>query len=344
MKKTLIVTGGAGFIGSQFLRTALAAGYRVVCYDALTYAGHLGNIADLQSLSDFNFVQGNICDSESVWNALSKFQPEGIIHFAAESHVDNSISSPRAFLDTNILGTFTLLESWRKYVKEASPDTGRKRFLHVSTDEVFGALGSTGRFSENTAYAPNSPYSASKAGSDHIARAWHHTYGLDIVITNCSNNYGPRQFPEKLIPRMILNGLRGLPLPVYGTGENIRDWIHVEDHCDGVLAAYEKGRSGESYCLGGNSERRNLHVVEEICRQLDKLSPRPDGHSYGKQIEFVEDRLGHDFRYAIDDAKASEELLFRRRHSSFEEGLNATIRWYLDNPQWLKSIEEQRRA
>lgn len=335
MNRSLLVTGGAGFIGSQFVRVALEQGYDVINLDALTYAGHLANVEDIKN-PGHRFVKGDIRDTSLVTQLLNEFRPTGIIHFAAESHVDNSILGPQVFLETNVMGTFSLLQASRDFVKGGATAF---RFLHVSTDEVFGELGPTGKFSETTSYSPNSPYSASKAASDHIVRAWHHTYGLDTIITNCSNNYGPRQFPEKLIPRMILNAIAGKSLPVYGKGENIRDWIHVEDHARGVLAAFEKGRAGETYCLGGNSERKNIDVVKAICAALDKAKPRADGKSYQEQIEFVTDRLGHDFRYAIDDTKAQRELGFQRKFKVFEEGLEATISWYLQSSAWQKALE-----
>jgi len=341
----LLVTGGAGFIGSNFLEMALAKGYRITMLDALTYAGHRANFSQLLKEKEFSFVQGRIEDGALVRKLFAENQFDGVIHFAAESHVDNSITGPRQFLVTNIMGTFELLEGARQYWNSLS-DAKKKqfRFLHVSTDEVFGSLGETGKFHEETAYAPNSPYSASKAGSDHLARAWFHTYGLPTVITNCSNNYGPRQFPEKLIPRMITQALREEPLPVYGKGANIRDWIHVHDHCAGVLLAFEKGKAGESYCFGGNSERTNLDVVTKICGFLDQLSPRKSGQAHSQGIRFVEDRLGHDFRYAIDDSKAIRELGFRRQYSQFEDGLEQTVGWYLKNHQWLQDIKDKKGA
>lgn len=338
MSNSLIVTGGAGFIGSQFIRIALEHGYQVINYDALTYAGHLANLAEVIDHPEYRFIHADIRDAVAIREAFHAHKPIGLVHFAAESHVDNSIHGPQIFLETNIMGTFTLLQASRDYAKVGPRDF---RFLHVSTDEVFGALGQTGKFSESTPYSPNSPYSSSKASSDHIVRAWNHTYDLNTVITNCSNNYGPRQFPEKLIPRIIINAISGHPLPIYGKGENIRDWIHVEDHARGVLAAFEKGGRGETYCLGGNSERRNIDVVNAICATLDKLCPRNDGQSYKLQIEFVSDRAGHDFRYAIDDTKASREIGFTRKYSKFEEGLEATIRWYLEATDWRKAIQKR---
>ncbi len=338
----LLVTGGAGFIGSNFLEIALAKGYRISMLDALTYAGHRANFANLLSSQDFKFIHGRIENGELVQKLFAENEFDGVIHFAAESHVDNSITGPRQFLLTNIMGTFELLEGARGYWAKLPTERKSKfRFLHVSTDEVFGSLGDTGKFSEETAYAPNSPYSSSKAGSDHLVRAWHHTYGLPTIITNCSNNYGPRQFPEKLIPRMITQALKEEPLPVYGRGANIRDWIHVQDHCAGVLLAFEKGRVGESYCFGGNSERNNLDVVTKICGILDRMAPRKGGQAHAQGIRFVEDRLGHDFRYAIDDQKAERELGFKRQYRQFEDGLEQTIGWYLDNHAWIEAVKEK---
>jgi dTDP-glucose 4,6-dehydratase len=264
--KTIMVTGAAGFIGSAFVRQALEKKYRVAVVDALTYAGHIENIEELIDGDSLSFEKVNLLDFSELQKLFQKYAFSGVVHFAAESHVDNSISGPKAFIETNILGTFHLLEAARGYWNSLAGDAKKSfRFLHVSTDEVFGALGATGRFSETTAYAPNSPYSASKAGSDHLVRAWYHTYGLPTLITNCSNNYGPRQFPEKLIPRMIQCALKGEPLPVYGNGANVRDWIHVEDHSAGVMLAFEKAKPGSNYCFGGNSERNNLDVVKSIC-------------------------------------------------------------------------------
>lgn len=339
LKKTLIVTGAAGFIGSQFIRILDKNRYDVVIVDALTYAGRLINI-ESELNQNCVFEKGLIQDEKFVSNLFLKYQPDGIINFAAESHVDNSILGPKIFIETNILGTFTLLECARKFTSDIPENERDKfRFLHVSTDEVFGELDKLdSKFNETTNYAPNSPYSASKAASDLLARAWNKTYSLPVIITNCSNNYGPRQFPEKLIPRIIVSALAGKELPVYGLGENIRDWIHVEDHCRGVLLAYENGIVGQSYCFGGNSERRNIDVVNSICKQLDRIKPRKTG-SYLEQIRFVTDRLGHDFRYAIDDSKAIKELNFVRRFNSFEEGLESTIHWYLNNELWLNSIK-----
>ena len=337
--KTIIVTGAAGFIGSNFVEIALNKGYKVIGYDALTYAGHLENIEEFQSNPNFNFIQANILDGATFEKALREHQVNWIAHFAAESHVDKSISGPGAFIETNVNGTFALLTAARAYYESLTGETKSAfRFLHVSTDEVFGTLGPTGKFTESTPYQPNSPYSASKAASDLLVRAWFHTYELPTIITNCSNNYGPKQFPEKLIPHMVFCALQGKALPVYGKGENIRDWIQVKDHAQGVLLALEKGVAGETYCFGGNSERTNLDVVHSICDILDDLKPKSNGESYRKQVAFVTDRPGHDFRYAIDDAKAQNELGFTRKFGKFEDGLRETISWYLSNLDWSKKV------
>lgn len=342
MKKHLLVTGGAGFIGSNFVHLAVAHGYQVTILDALTYAGHEANIRDCIASGKCQLIRGRIEDAEFVNSLFAQNKFSSIVHFAAESHVDNSITGPEAFVQTNVLGTFVLLQAARAmFTKLSDSERVGFRFVHVSTDEVFGSLGENGYFTEDTAYAPNSPYSASKAASDHLARAWFHTYSLPTIITNCSNNYGPRQFPEKLIPRMITLALRGEKLPVYGKGMNVRDWIHVEDHCAGVLLALENGEAGGSYCFGGNSERRNIDVVTKICEHLDKL--RPQESEYSKLISFVEDRLGHDYRYAIDDRKAIRELGFKRQYSSFEDGLLQTMQWYLENDEWLREIEKRKK-
>ncbi len=341
--KHLLVTGAAGFIGSNFAELAKAAGYRLTILDALTYAGHTENLESIIEAGVCDFVQGDIQDSVLLKKIFNEQKFDAVVHFAAESHVDNSISGPAAFLQTNIMGTFQLLEASRSYWNSLTGETKNKfRFLHVSTDEVFGSLGATGKFSETTAYAPNSPYSASKASSDHLVRAWHHTYHLPTIITNCSNNYGPKQFPEKLIPRMITQALKGEHLPVYGKGENVRDWIHVQDHCRGVMLALEKGKPGEEYCLGGNSERSNIDVVKSICKILDK--EKPGVMKYETLIKFVEDRAGHDFRYAIDDSKAQKELGFSRKYPTFEQGLEETIQWYLKNNTWIQSVTKKGKA
>lgn len=339
--KSLIVTGAAGFIGSSFVRIALQQGYKICVVDKLTYAGHTLNLEPLLSEKRIEFIQADIIDSSVITQAFQNFQPSAIINFAAESHVDNSISNPKAFLETNIMGVFNLLQCAREYYKSLSGDRKNNfRFVQVSTDEVYGQLGAEGYFTEQTSYAPNSPYSASKAGGDLLTRAWHHTYGLPTITTNCSNNYGPRQFPEKLIPLMITNALQNKKLPVYGNGLNIRDWIYVDDHSRGVLLALQKGRIGETYCFGGRSERNNLQVVHSICSALDKKVPRSNG-SYSDLIQFVEDRSGHDFRYAIDDSKAQNELGFQREFKNFEDGLQSTVEWYLENSNWIEGIRRR---
>lgn len=345
--RNILITGAAGFIGSTLSRLAQEHG-RCVLFDKLTYAGFLGNIEDLITPEDKSshpntvFIQGDINDLELVYKTLREHKITDIMNLAAESHVDNSISGPAAFIEANIQGTFCLLEATRKYWLELSPsEKSTFRFLHVSTDEVFGELGETGYFTERTPYSPNSPYSASKAASDHLVRAWHHTYGLPTIVTNCSNNYGPRQFPEKLIPRIIDCALQGLPLPVYGKGENIRDWIHVEDHAIGLLLALTRGGPGETYCFGGRAERKNIDVVKAICGALDTLRPRANNKKYAELIQFVTDRLGHDWRYAIDDTKSEGKLQFTRQYKSFEDGLLQTIKWYLDNKSWIEKVKNR---
>lgn len=332
----ILVTGGAGFIGSSFVRASLLAGYQVLVLDALTYAGNLDNLEGVLKSGQCDFEKGSIVDFELLTSVVKKFQPDFFINFAAESHVDNSISGPKVFIDTNILGTFNCLEASRAFYSSLSMEKKKSfRYLQISTDEVFGSLGDVGKFSESSPYQPHSPYSSSKASADHLVRAWFHTYNLPVLITNCSNNYGPRQHPEKLIPHMIQKALREQPLPVYGSGKNVRDWIHVEDHCRGVLMALEKGKPGESYCFGGNSERTNLSVVESICGLLDELRPRKSGKKYQELITFVEDRAGHDWRYAIDDHLAQKKLGFHRQFTDFKTGLRATCEWYLANQKWV---------
>lgn len=338
--KTYLVTGGAGFIGSHFVEKLVRAGERVVVLDLLTYAGHRKNLSELETR--IQFVQGDICDSSLTSEVLNEFKVDSVVNFAAESHVDRSIADAGAFLKTNVMGVYSLLKAsldyWSKLTAERRSEF---LFLQVSTDEVYGALGEDGKFKETTPYAPNSPYSASKASGDHLARAWFHTYGLPTITTNCSNNYGPRQFPEKLIPHMINCALSGKPLPVYGNGKNVRDWIHVLDHCEGVQLALLKGKPGSTYCFGGNSERRNIDVVRAICAELDRQSPRSDGRPHADGIKFVEDRKGHDWRYAIDDSKAVAELGFTRTFESFEQGLADTVKWYLNNQEWIQSVMEK---
>jgi len=327
----LLVTGGAGFIGSNFVLSTIAEeGEPVVNVDKLTYAGSLANLDALRGDARHVFVQGDICDRTLVRELLERHRPRGVVHLAAESHVDRSIEGPAPFVQTNVVGTFALLEEARAYWSGlAEPQRGAFRFLHVSTDEVYGSLGPDDpAFSETTPYAPNSPYSASKAGSDHLARAYHHTYGLPVLITNCSNNYGPRQFPEKLIPLMIQHALAGKPLPVYGDGQNVRDWLFVLDHCAALRTVLAKGRPGEVYNIGGSAEMKNIDLVRMLCALLDDARPRTGG-SYASQISFVTDRPGHDRRYAIDARKIQRELGWRPAES-FESGLRKTVRWYLD--------------
>jgi dTDP-glucose 4,6-dehydratase len=334
MSTTLLVTGGCGFIGSAFVRQRVARGDNVIVLDALTYAGHTENLERVEGPGRFELVRGNICDAALVTQLFGRHGFNAVVNFAAESHVDRSISAPAEFIETNIRGVFVLLSA------ALAHSSGRRdfRFVQVSTDEVYGSLGPEGYFRETTPIAPNSPYSASKAAGDLLVRAWHHTYGLQTITTNCSNNYGPRQYPEKLIPTMIACALAGKPLPVYGDGGNVRDWIHVEDHCRGISLALELGRPGETYCFGGNAERNNLQVVRAICAELDRLAPRRDGQPHAAGITMVTDRPGHDRRYAIDDTRAQSELGFKRAYTDFEHGLAQTVRWYLDNQAWCQAV------
>jgi dTDP-glucose 4,6-dehydratase len=336
---TILVTGAAGFIGSNFVLDWMReVGDPVVSLDKLTYAGNLRNLASLGRDGRHVFVRGDICDRAFVGALLAQHRPRAIVHFAAESHVDRSIHGPADFIQTNVVGTFALLEAVRGHWSGlASAEKDAFRFLHVSTDEVYGSLGpSDPAFAETTSYAPNSPYSASKAGSDHLVRAYHHTYGLPVLTTNCSNNYGPYQFPEKLIPLMVLNALDGKPLPVYGDGSNVRDWLYVGDHCSAIRLALASGRIGETYNIGGAAERKNLDVVKRVCAILDELRPRAAGR-YETLINFVTDRPGHDWRYAMDTRKIEGELGWRPAES-FESGLRKTVEWYLANPEWVASI------
>lgn len=327
--RNLLVTGGAGFIGSEFVAQAADKGYKVIILDALTYAGNRVNLNSINPQSH-TLIVGNITDGALVSRLLREHQIDAIVHFAAESHVDNSISGPAVFINTNIIGSYRLLEAAREYHNSLPEDKKAAfRYVHVSTDEVYGALGKTGHFTEESPLRPNSPYSASKAASDLLSRAWHITYGLPVTVTNCSNNYGPRQYPEKLIPLMIKNATSGKQLPVYGDGSNIRDWIHVSDHCRGVMLALEKGKSGETYCFGGNSEIANIDLVKKICHILDEIIPSRTGKPYQSQIEFVKDRLGHDYRYAIDDSKAKATLGFKQLHA-LDSGLRSTVEWYIN--------------
>jgi dTDP-glucose 4,6-dehydratase len=340
---TILVTGGAGFIGSNFVlewfKDASVAGESVVNLDALTYAGNLENLASLEGNSKHQFVKGDITDAELVRRLIAEHKPRAIIHFAAESHVDRSIHGPGAFVKTNVEGTFVLLEAARAYWQGLEdPEKSAFRFHHVSTDEVYGSLKPTDpAFSETNPYEPNSPYSASKAASDHLVRAWHHTYGLPVVTTNCSNNYGPHHFPEKLIPLMIVNALAGKPLPVYGDGQQIRDWLYVTDHCSAIRAVLAGGRLGETYNIGGWNEKANIDIVRTICALLDELRPDPAG-SYARLITYVKDRPGHDRRYAIDARKIERELGWRPAET-FETGIRKTVEWYLTNADWVARVQ-----
>lgn len=338
--KKILVTGGAGFIGSNFVRYAMAKGAHVINLDKLTYAGNLESLKDCECRPNYSFIQGDICDAALVETVFQQQQPDAVVHFAAESHVDRSIDGPAAFITTNIMGTFTLLEAARK-LWSSFPDAlkARFRFLHVSTDEVYGSLGATGFFTEDTPYAPNSPYSASKASSDHLVRAYFHTYKLPVLTTNCSNNYGPNQFPEKLIPLMILNALEGKALPIYGNGLNVRDWLYVLDHCRAIWTVLGHGKPGETYNIGGNNEKTNISIVEKICDILDEKRPRPDGKSYRTQMTFVKDRPGHDMRYAIDAGRIERELGWKPEET-FETGIIKTVQWYLDNMGWCQRITD----
>jgi dTDP-glucose 4,6-dehydratase len=346
--ETIIITGGAGFIGANFARYVLAhTASRVVVIDKLTYAGNLVTIADLMDDARFSFIEADIADREAMATAFREHRPTALVNFAAESHVDRSIDDPSPFIDTNIQGTFVLLETARRYLATlGEAERTEFRFLHVSTDEVYGSLGPSGLFSETTAYAPNSPYAASKAAADHLVRAYHETYGLPAIVTNCSNNYGPYQFPEKLIPLVTLNAIEGKRLPIYGDGGNVRDWLYVEDHCAGIHLALTRGRTGEKYNIGGAGERTNLQVVDAICAALDELLPaasNPALAAQGKQRyselkTFVADRPGHDRRYAIDATKIRRELGWAPG-VDFEGGIARTVRWYIDNRRWCETVQ-----
>jgi len=339
-KQPILVTGGAGFIGANFVHQWLQAeSAALINLDKLTYAGNLASLQDIESDARYDFVHADIADSQAVSRVLSERKPAAIVNFAAESHVDRSIHGPEDFIQTNVLGTFRLLEAVRAYWSVLPPaDRDSFRFLHVSTDEVYGSLDAEdAAFHEKTAYAPNSPYSASKAASDHLVRAYHHTYGLPVLTTNCSNNYGPYQFPEKLIPLVILNALSGKPLPVYGDGLNVRDWLFVGDHCAAIRAVLGKGRPGETYNIGGNSEKTNIDVVRAICGILDELKPGAAGRRYESLITFVKDRPGHDLRYAINASKINSELGWKPVET-FGSGLRKTVQWYLQNPAWIAGV------
>lgn len=340
MAKTILVTGGCGFIGANFIRLALTGqkDWRVINLDKLTYAGNPENLTEVSHHPGYHFVHGDICDRVLVDQLFTKYAPDTVVHFAAESHVDRSIVDPDAFVRTNINGTFTLLEAARGSWLNNGTDGCDRRFIHVSTDEVYGSLGATGYFSETTSYDPRSPYSASKAASDHLARAYWHTYGLPVLITNCSNNYGPYQFPEKLIPLMLNNGLHGKSLPVYGDGGNVRDWLFVEDHCEAIVRVLQSGLPGESYNIGGHNEKRNIEIVELLCDMLDrKVGLLPTGQPRRMLITFVKDRLGHDRRYAIDAGKIERQLGWTPRYT-FETGMECTVDWYLANGEWMQGV------
>ena len=334
----IMVTGGAGFIGSALVRYLIGhTDYQVLVIDKLTYAGNLASLASVQGHPRYHFSLTDICDHSAIANVFSNFEPDAVMHLAAESHVDRSIDGPADFINTNVVGTYVLLEAalthWRKLGSRAQ----NFRFLHVSTDEVYGALNDEGRFTEETRYDPRSPYSASKAASDHLVRAWSHTYGLPILLTNCSNNYGPHQFPEKLIPLTIIKGFAGEPMSVYGRGLNVRDWLFVDDHAQALTLVLERGRPGETYNIGGKAERRNIDVVGAICDAMDQLTQCPTGSSHRKLINFVPDRPGHDFRYAMDFSKLNAELGWSPKHS-FETGLFSTVKWYLENRAWWEPL------
>ena len=335
---TWLVTGGAGFIGGNFVLEAVARGVKVVNLDALTYAGNRDTLASLDGDPNHVFVHGDIGDRDLVAKLLAEHRPDAVLNFAAESHVDRSIDGPAAFIQTNVVGTLALLEAVRDHWKALRGEAKDSfRFLHVSTDEVYGSLGETGKFTEETPYAPNSPYSASKAASDHLVRAFHHTYGLPVLTTNCSNNYGPYHFPEKLVPLIIAKALAGEALPVYGDGKQVRDWLFVADHCEAIRTVLAKGRVGETYNVGGNAEKQNLEVVQAICALLDARRPRADGISRASQITFVADRPGHDRRYAIDASKLRDELGWVPKYD-FERGIAETIDWYLNNQDWVQRV------
>ena len=339
-RKKVLITGGAGFIGSALARFLIThTNHTVINVDKLTYAGHLENLSPISDSDRHHFEKGDICDQKKISKVFNKYKPEAVIHLAAESHVDRSIDGSADFIQTNIVGTHTLLEISKQYYEELEEEKKKKfRFLHVSTDEVYGELGDEGFFTEQSPYDPRSPYSASKASSDHLVRAWHHTYGLPILITNCSNNYGPYQFPEKLIPVVILKALQGKDIPVYGTGKNVRDWLYVDDHARALYQVLQQGTIGETYNIGGHNEKQNIEVVELICSILEKLKPRQNG-GYEDLISFVTDRPGHDFRYAIDASKIEKELGWKPEET-FESGIAKSVQWYLNNISWCEAVTE----
>jgi len=341
--KTYLITGGCGFIGSNFIHFLIENGLsnHIINLDKLTYAGNEGNLASINNQNNYHFVKGDICNQKLVSSLLQEHNPDVVVHFAAESHVDRSIDGPSEFIQTNIVGTLNLLHESFQWLKEMDNEKKEKfRFIHISTDEVYGSLGKTDKFFETTRYNPSSPYSASKAGSDHLARSWYKTFNFPVIITNCSNNYGPYQFPEKLVPLMIINSLNGKNLPVYGAGKNIRDWLYVRDHCKAIQAVIENGKLGDTYNIGSNNEISNIQIVEKICNILDSEVPLKTGNLYREQIIFVEDRPGHDFRYAIDSSKIEKELGWRPEES-FETGMKKTISWYLQNQNWWKEIQKK---
>ncbi len=339
---TVLVTGGAGFIGSEVVRQLLLRpNIRVINIDCLTYAGNLANLRSIEKNPNYRFSQTDICDKDGIQKLFAEYKPQAIVHLAAESHVDRSIDGPADFLKTNIFGTYNLLECTRSYLAAADDATKKNfRFVAVSTDEVFGSLGPTGKFSETTPYDPSSPYSATKAASDHLARAWHRTFGLPVLITNCSNNYGPYQFPEKLIPLTIQKMLKEENIPIYGDGSNVRDWLHVADHSRGILNVLDNGRIGQTYNIGGHGERTNLQVAHAMCDIMDKIKPRKNGARYRDLIAFVKDRPGHDHRYAIDCTKIESELGWKPQ-MNFEQGLQHTIEWYLENSAWVSEVQQK---
>jgi dTDP-glucose 4,6-dehydratase len=336
----LLVTGGAGFIGSAVVRLAVDRGFDVVALDALTYCGNLENLAPVEHARGYSFARADLLDPVAIESILARHQPDAVLHLAAETHVDRSIEGPLAFVRTNVLGTANLLECLRTYWATLSAERqDRFRLINISTDEVFGQLGLEGRFNETSAYAPNSPYSASKAGADHLVRAWGHTFGLPVIVTHGCNNYGPYQYPEKLVPVVILAALEGRPIPIYGHGDNVRDWLYVEDHAEALLRVVEWGRLGETYCIGGEAETSNLSLAERICDQLDLAQPRA-GLRRRDLIMFVADRAGHDFRYAVDPSKMRTDLAWRAR-TPLDAGLAKTVKWYLDNPAWVAGVRER---
>ena len=334
----ILVTGGAGFIGSAVARQAIAGGHQVVNVDALTYASCLDNVANIADSANYRFEQADIRDKAALSRIFAEHRPDAVMHLAAESHVDRSIDGPGVFIETNVMGTYTMLEAARKHYVDAGKPA-HFRFHHISTDEVFGSLGDTGFFTEETPYAPRSPYSASKAASDHLVQAWHETYGLPVVLTNCSNNYGPFHFPEKLVPVVILNALQGKPIPVYGDGSNVRDWLYVEDHADALLLVLQKGENGRSYNIGGGNEAKNIDLVRLVCAALDRA--RPKNRPYADQITFVTDRPGHDHRYAIDATRIRTELGWEPK-VTLEEGLGRTVKWYLENEDWWRALLDRK--